>query len=85
MAEIFREKGVVVLIQTRDHPPPHVHVESADYSIRVQIDGDTPSIMPHSKKARDNSCPAFNKLALELVTRRLDECKRDWEKYHGTL
>ena len=85
MAEIFREGGTVVLVQTRDHPPPHVHVESSDYSIRVRIDSDTPSIMPLSKKARDTSCPAFNKLALELVSRRLADCKRDWEKYHGII
>ncbi|MEO1637528.1 MAG: DUF4160 domain-containing protein, partial [Cyanobacteria bacterium J06631_9] len=29
--------GVVVLIQARDHHPPHVHVESADYSVRVRL------------------------------------------------
>jgi len=85
MAEIFRDRGVIVLVQTRDHLPPHVHVESADYSVRVRVDEDQPSIMPYSKKDRDKSCSAFDRLALELVGGRLADCQRDWEKYHGTI
>ncbi|MEL6351008.1 MAG: DUF4160 domain-containing protein [Cyanobacteria bacterium J06627_28] len=75
MAEIFRKDGVVVLIQARDHHPPHVHVKSADYSVRVRIDKDEPSILPYSKKSRDKSCAAFDKLALAFVKARLEICK----------
>ncbi len=83
MAEVFREDGVVVLIQTRDHQPPHVHVESADHSVRVRIDEQEPSIMPYSKKTRDKSSSSFDRLALDLVNRRLIKWVQTWKKYHG--
>ena len=85
MAFIFKEGNVTVTIQTRDHRPAHVHVDSPDASVKVDISGPVPKILPVSKKKRAKSSAAFERKALKMVGDKLELCQAAWRKYHGSL
>ncbi len=59
MALVFKKNGVTVTVQTRDHRPPHVHVDSSDGSVKVDIYGDVPKLLLKGKKKRVKSTEAF--------------------------
>ena len=85
MAFVFKQDGITVTVQTRDHRPPHVHVDSSEGSVKVDISGDMPTLMPVSKKKRVRSTAAFERKALEMVADNLAACREAWRKYHGSL
>ena len=85
MALVFKRRGITVTVQTRDHRPPHVHVDSPDGSVKVDISDEMPKIMPTSKKKRVKSTAAFEREALKLVGEHIDLCREAWRKYHGEL
>jgi len=85
MALVFKKNGVTVTVQTRDHRPPHVHVDSSAGSVKVDISGDVPQLLLKGKKKRVNSTEAFEREALKMVTENLESCRAAWRKYHGSL
>lgn len=85
MAFVFKQSGVTVTVQTRDHRPPHVHVDSPDGSVKVDISGSVPKLLPISTKKRIKSTAAFERKALQMVTENLEVCRAAWRRYHGTL
>lgn len=38
MPEISRFLGIVIMMQWRDHNPPHIHARYGDYEVTVDID-----------------------------------------------
>ncbi|MEL7067773.1 MAG: DUF4160 domain-containing protein [Cyanobacteria bacterium J06581_3] len=85
MALVFKRKGITVTVQTRDHRLPHVHVDSPDGSVKVDISDEVPTIMQPSKKKRVKSSAAFEKEALKLIAENMELCREAWRKYHGDL
>lgn len=74
--------GHFIRVYVRDeHRPPHVHVETADWEIRVRI-GQVAKFWtvayghPSSKEIRR---------AEALVQTYLAECNTVWRQYHGEL
>jgi len=85
MALVFKKKGITVTVQTRDHRPPHVHVDSPDGSVKVDISGGVPQLMTAGKKKRVKSSASFEREALKLVAENMELCREAWRKYHGDL
>ncbi len=85
MALVFKKKGITVTVQTRDHRPPHVHVDSPDGSVKVDISGRVPQLLLMRKKERVKSTEAFEREALKMVADNLETCRESWRKYHGNL
>ena len=85
MALVFKRKGITVTVQTRDHRPPHVHVDSSAGSVKVDISNEVPTLMLVGKKKRVKSTAAFEREALKLVSENLELCREAWRKYHGEL
>ena len=82
MAEIFRADGCVVKVFSNDHDPAHVHVSSAEQSIKIDISGSVAVVLESGKKHRQNADAKFTKRALRLVNDRLAEVKTAWESIH---
>ncbi|MBE9061238.1 DUF4160 domain-containing protein [cf. Phormidesmis sp. LEGE 11477] len=85
MAFVLKQSGVTVTVQTRDYRPPHVHVDSPDGSVKVDISGDVPKLLTISKKKRLKNTAAFERKALKMVADNLATCRAAWRKYHGNL
>lgn len=86
MAFVFKARDIVVSVKVRDeHPPAHVHVESAKYAVEIDISGTTPKVVRRSRKPRITTTEAFNRKALQLVRDNLQLCKDTWRQYHGDL
>jgi hypothetical protein len=85
MALVFKENGMTVTVQTRDHRPPHVHVDSSDSSVKVDISGEEPKLLLMGRKKRVKSTEAFEREALRLVADNLEVCREAWRQYHGNL
>jgi len=85
MPSVFKQNGVTVSVQTRDHRPPHVHVDSADYSVKVDISSDVPTLLLTGKKKRVKSTASFEREALRMVADNLESCRETWRVYHGKL
>ena len=69
MPEISRFLGIIILMQWRDHNPPHIHARYGDYEITVDI----------NKLIINGRFPkrALN-LVLEWVELHQDELLADW-------
>lgn len=85
MALVFKRNGITVTVQTRDHRPAHVHVDSPDNSVKVDISGAEPKILLTGKKKRVKSTRSFDQAALEMVAENLELCRAVWRKYHGHI
>lgn len=85
MALVFKQNGITVTVQTRDHRPSHVHVDSPDESVRVDISGEVPQLLLTGKKRRVKTTEAFEREALKMVANNLEICRETWRKYHGNL
>ena len=85
MALVFKRKGITVTVKTRDHRPPHVHVDSPSGSVKVDISGEVPQLMLSGKKKRIKSSASFEREALKLVADNIELCREAWRKYHGDV
>lgn len=85
MALVLKRKGITVTVQIRDHRPPHVHVDSPDGSVKVDISDEVPKLMLIGKKKRIRGTAAFEREALKLVADNIELCREAWRKYHGNL
>ena len=85
MALVFKQNGITVTVQTRDHRPPHVHVDSPDGSVKIDISGKVPQLLLAGKRKRVKSTEAFEREALRMVADNLGICQETWRKYHGNL
>ena len=85
MALVFKQNGITVSVQTRDHRPPHVHVDSPNGSVKIDISGEAPQLLLAGKKKRVKSTEAFEREALKMVAGNLEICREAWRKYHGNL
>jgi len=76
MVKVFSYGDVTVQVLTRDeHAPPHVHVVSPDYSVKLDISAPEVIVQLPSKKARVKNTPKFVKEAIRQVTAHRNECK----------
>ena len=85
MALVFKYRGITITVKTRDHQPAHVHVESAQYGVKVDISGKQPAIILPSKKSRIKTTEAFNCEAVRLVSENLQRCREVGSTYHGEI
>ena len=70
MPEISRFLGIIIMMQWRDHNPPHIHARYGDYEVTVDI----------NKFVIEGKFPkrALN-LVLEWVELHKNELLEDWE------
>jgi hypothetical protein len=78
MSEIFRAFGLVFVIFSDDHPPPHVHVSHADRSCKISL---------VDLKVIDEQRCTLTKAQLRKALRLAMENRllllRGWERIHG--
>ena len=85
MALVFKQRNITVTVQTRDHRPAHVHVDSPDGSVKVDISGEVPTLLLSGKKKRVKSNASFERTALKMVADNLEICRETWRIYHGDI
>lgn len=85
MALVFKRRNITVTVQTRDHRPAHVHVDSPEGSAKIDISEEGPRLMLLSKKKRDKSRASFDRMALQIVADNLEICRDTWRIYHGDI
>jgi Domain of unknown function (DUF4160) len=74
----IRYNHLKLVIYPNDHPPPHVHVLSADWEIRIAL-GHHPSVMSMLGKPKQQEMAA----ALLSVQEKLAELQMMWRNLHG--
>lgn len=78
MSEIFRAFGLVFVIFSDDHPPPHVHVSHADGTCKISL---------INLKVADRPRCTLTKAQLRKTLRLAMENRllllHEWEKIHG--
>lgn len=78
MAEIFRAFGMVFIIFSDDHDPPHVHVFHGNETCKIMLRDLTVAIKPRCSMAKNNL-----RRALHLAAEHRALLLREWEKIHG--
>lgn len=77
MPTVLREAGFEVRIYTFDHPPPHVHVEKAGASVKIDLATTMAVRITGSISDRDV------KRAERLVAKHAQALMVAWRKLHG--
>jgi Domain of unknown function (DUF4160) len=81
MPTIHREGGFEVMVNTDDHPPPHVHVKYAGGVVLINIG--TEKAPPSVRKIVHMRLPDVGR-AVRVVEQNQAKCLAAWERYHGT-
>jgi hypothetical protein len=81
MPIIHREEGYQVVIWTRDHPPPHVHVFDSDGEVIIELgDEQTAPAIRLVKRMRGRSVVR----AYRIVQAHQASFLADWRSIHGS-
>jgi len=80
MSEIFRAFGLVFVIFSDDHPPPHVHVGGPGWRMKIVL-SDPPDLVSITGRATRPEARRALKLTRENLTRLLEA----WENLHERL
>jgi hypothetical protein len=78
MVTVLRSGPFRVAIYTNDHPPAHVHVQSANGEAVVDLAGEAPRLIRALGLGRADVRRAF-----ELVSAHRDALLRKWSEIHG--
>jgi hypothetical protein len=82
MATVFQSRRRIrVAVNTRDHPPPHVHAFGADREARFKLNcpGGPVELWDY---AGNWKLAELNELGLEIAER-LEDCCKIWSEIHG--
>ncbi len=79
MPTILRHAGLRVIIWPDDHAPPHVHVFSADGTVKIALTNAGPRLLRVTGMNRKDTAKA-----LELVFEHETTLLASWEKIHGS-
>ena len=69
-----------IMVHVDDHPPPHVHVISAEGLVKVRLAADADGVF--LEEAGSSLKKSDLRRARRLVMRRLTTCWEVWNKYH---
>ncbi len=78
MPTVLREAGFDVRIYTVDHPPPHVHVEKAGATLKIDLA--TSAVVRIVGTISDRDV----KRAERIVAKHSRRLKKAWRELHGT-
>lgn len=78
MPTVMRFGGIRVMIRTRDHDPPHVHVFSAGAEARFRVD-----VSPVELLSNKGFSEKATKRIAEALTDRREFLMEKWDEYHG--
>lgn len=78
MSEIFRAFGLIFVIFSDDHDPPHVHVFHGRETCKISLDGLTVAAKPRCTLSKTNL-----RKALRLTAENHLLFLREWERIHG--
>lgn len=78
MSEIFRAFGLVFVIFSDDHDPPHVHVFHGKETCKIALDSLSVVTKPRCSLSKTNL-----RKALQLAAENRLLLLREWEKIHG--
>ncbi len=76
MPTIFELRSFRIAIETRDHPPPHVHCKGPGCNARIEI---------RSRRVMSNNGVGAKDLArlVELIEKYEDVLMTEWRRIHG--
>ena len=76
MPTILELRSFRIVIETRDHPPPHVHCKGPGCNARIEIE---------TRAVMSNSGVSTRDLARlkELIERYEDVLMNEWRRIHG--
>jgi len=80
MAELWRERGFVVKVNSNDHPPPHVHVQKGRGNAVVYLgeaESDPPNLHKFYGMAAKDALIAF-----EIVCNGKGKAWEGWKRIH---
>lgn len=78
MSEIFRAFGLVFIIFSDDHDPPHVHVFHGRETCKISLEDLTVAAKPPCTLSKTNL-----RKALQLTADNRLLLLREWERIHG--
>jgi hypothetical protein len=80
MGEIVRKNGLILIVRSNDHIPPHVHIFSTDAEVRILLD-EQQTVLSVKGKLNNKKVRRARALVREYLT----ECVRLWEDNHGKI
>ena len=82
MATVFRSRRRVrIAVNTRDHPPPHVHAFAPDREARFKLNCPKGPVELWDYVG-DWKLTELNELGVDIAEQ-LDDCCREWSEVHG--
>lgn len=77
MPTVVRETGFAIRLFTRDHPPPHVHVERTGAMLKIDLG--TCEVVAIAGRVSDQDI----RRAERIVKKHAPELREHWERLHG--